>query len=642
MGRFGKYVWLDEWVCDSTRRASAKPNPRGPSRTPKPPPTPTPTPATTREIGGKARLQGTTSRTEQGTSRLQTTTSRTEQGTSRLQTTTSRTEQGTSRLQTTTSQTIEGISNVATSGTWSNISATLVDTGTGYDVRIGWSDTYTPLEYDIRDTFYDNGETVSSFLYPGTVAPSSLKTFLDVGVTENGTHTYNVTAYDVSTSPDAAPLLVPYYCVDEAFVSEVWSNVKGFERAATRTEGISIEFDGSYWYEYTGSISGTIVGVPITVSEYSFPDSGSLASPANGAYGVSASVVLRGSISDPDPGELLDAIVYGMPANDASPFKMIVLTDIQKYYAKANFMLPVVFDWIVAQAVADPSIKYVLSEGDITDHNYDYEWWYGTNQFYRLDGLVPWTIISGNHDKVGGLALKMNHYFPPAHFSAGTFAAYTDPTYGPDMGANYSTMSAGSLNWLLLNAGDLSHSGQRLFLQAACDTYPNHKAILTTHGLLWDTGILYPDEKNIFTDVVEGGENVFLAMCGHRYGEKQLTRKWGSERTVDMLMANFQNGTNGGDGYLRILEFIPNDNRIDFKTYSPYRDNYYVDADSQFSLDVAMGEGTVLTRSESLSSGTTVQYEWTGLTPGQKYHWWIRTLDETGRANDTEMRSFIA
>ena len=430
-------------------------------------------------------------------------------------------------------------------------------------------------------------------------------------------------------------------------MASVWNNIKGFELAASVMPGVTLAFDGSYWYEYSGSVSGTIQGVDVVAQEFNYPDSGSLAIPDDNATGLGTSVALRGVISDPDATETLDAIVYGMEANQASPFKMIVLTDVQKYYASADFMLPVVMDWIVSQATADTSIKCVLSEGDITDNNADAEWWYGTNAWYRLDGVVPYTVIPGNHDKELGVALKFNHYFDAdTHFfsSAGTFATYPSPDFGGynDMSANAFTMAAGSLNWLIVSTGDQPHAGLRLFARNQADLYPNHKAILVTHGLLWDTGIFYPDEKPIYDDTVTEKDNFFLALCGHRYGEKRRTDKWGSDRSVDVMMANYQNGTNGGDGYLRILEFVPNDNRIDVKTYSPYRDAYSTGTDSQFSIDVPMGNGTVLTRINGLSSGNPVNYTWTGLTPGQKYHWWIRTLDETGRANDTDMRSFVA
>ena len=559
--------------------------------------------------------------------------------------TTDQTITGVSSLVQQTTQDIAGISCVVYTGTFSSATAYLLDTGTSYDVRITWADTCTPVEYDIRDSFFDeNG--VKTFLYPGTVAVGAPKEFWDYNVQDGGTHSYRITAFPYTTTKVLSDVLTPARYADGDFLNAVWENVKGFERAATVAPGVTFEFTGSYWFEYSGSLAGTIAGAAVTAQEYHYPDTPVLDEPVDEGESLGETVVLRGTVSDPNASEALDGIVYGMEANPASPFKVIVVPDMQKWYDDAPFMAPVVFDWIAAQATADASIKCVLSEGDITDSNADEEWWYGTNAWYRLDGIVPYTIIPGNHDKDLGVALKLNHYFnaDTRFFSAaGTFATYPSPDFGGynDMSANAFTMSAGSLNWLLVSVGDMPHAGLRAFAQEQAALYPNHKAILTTHGMLWDNGIFYPEEKLIYTDTVEAYDNFFMVLCGHRHGEVRRWDKWGSARSVDIMMANYQTGTNGGEN-IRILNFIPNENRIDVQTYNPYRDTYETGTDSQFSIDVPMGNGTILARAEGLASGDSVTHTWAGLTPGQKYIWWVRTLDETGRANDSEMRSFVA
>lgn len=42
--------------------------------------------------------------------------------------------------------------------------------------------------------------------------------------------------------------------------------------------------------------------------------------------------------------------------------------------------------------------------------------------------------------------------------------------------------------------------------------------------------------------------------------------------TVHTLLADYQARTNGGNGWLRILEFVPPENKINVKTYSPWLD----------------------------------------------------------------------
>ncbi|MHC4798846.1 MAG: PKD domain-containing protein, partial [Planctomycetota bacterium] len=59
--------------------------------------------------------------------------------------------------------------------------------------------------------------------------------------------------------------------------------------------------------------------------------------------------------------------------------------------------------------------------------------------------------------------------------------------------------------------------------------------------------------------------------------------------TVYTIMTDYQKRDNGGDGWLRILEFSPANDEILVKTYSPTLDLYETDADSQFVLSYDMG-----------------------------------------------------
>ena len=47
-----------------------------------------------------------------------------------------------------------------------------------------------------------------------------------------------------------------------------------------------------------------------------------------------------------------------------------------------------------------------------------------------------------------------------------------------------------------------------------------------------------------------------------------------ADRTVYQLLADYQGGPEGGQGYLRILNFKMNENKVAVQTYSPYLDDY--------------------------------------------------------------------
>jgi len=83
--------------------------------------------------------------------------------------------------------------------------------------------------------------------------------------------------------------------------------------------------------------------------------------------------------------------------------------------------------------------------------------------------------------------------------------------------------------------------------------------------------------------VVHHADQIFLVLCGHNHGENMRTDIVDGY-TVYQLLADYQDRTNGGNGWLRVLKFIPSEDTVTVQTYSPYLDQYEIDADSQFNL----------------------------------------------------------
>ena len=52
------------------------------------------------------------------------------------------------------------------------------------------------------------------------------------------------------------------------------------------------------------------------------------------------------------------------------------------------------------------------------------------------------------------------------------------------------------------------------------------------------------------------------------------------------MLADYQERRNGGDGWMRLIEFDGTNDQINIKTYSPTLDQFQVDSNSQFTLNV--------------------------------------------------------
>jgi hypothetical protein len=89
-------------------------------------------------------------------------------------------------------------------------------------------------------------------------------------------------------------------------------------------------------------------------------------------------------------------------------------------------------------------------------------------------------------------------------------------------------------------------------------------------------------------------------LCGHVSTEGQRTDTFAGN-TVYTLMSDYQGRTNGGNGWMRILEFDPVADEIHVTTYSPTLQQFENDSDSQFTLAYPMQGGSGFQLSGSVS-----------------------------------------
>ena len=101
-------------------------------------------------------------------------------------------------------------------------------------------------------------------------------------------------------------------------------------------------------------------------------------------------------------------------------------------------------------------------------------------------------------------------------------------------------------------------------------------------------------------------------------------------RSVHTLLADFQDLRNGGDGWLRMLEFSPTNNQVRVKTYSPTLNIYDQTATSQFTLAYNLQDSgfTTIKANPNIASGAVATGNWPGLQPNTEYEWYITVGDD--------------
>jgi len=165
---------------------------------------------------------------------------------------------------------------------------------------------------------------------------------------------------------------------------------------------------------------------------------------------------------------------------------------------------------------------------------------------------------------------------------------------------NFQLISAGGNDFLMLHL-DWTVPGPALdWAQRVIDEHPGRRVLITTH-IFMDADGRITDEvfvdradghspRQIMNELVLPNCEVFLVLAGHFAGEAHDTRTNACGDPVHFVTVNFQSRDNGGDGWLRYLTFDPATDTIHNTTYSPVRERFERDADSDFDLSYDLAD----------------------------------------------------
>jgi concanavalin A-like lectin/glucanase superfamily protein/List-Bact-rpt repeat protein len=422
-------------------------------------------------------------------------------------------------------------------------------------------------------------------------------------------------------------------------------------------EGLGTAVNGSAGTTINGNISGTayswVGGAPFNLSFNMPPAQPLVVSPANNAANITTSPTLLVTVSDPD-GQSLTVSFYGRTTTStAGPdFTIVGLPDTQYYSGELNGGTAAIFqsqtNWITANRAAR-NIVYVATLGDCVEHGdnggSDIEWQRANTALSLLEdpgttGLpagLPYGVTVGNHDQSpngnpdGATTVFYNQYFGESRFLG-------RPYYGGHYGTNndnwYDLFSASGMDFVVISL-EYDTTPDAAILSWADNlltTYSNRRAIILSHNLA-NTGnpATFSAQGQATYDALKGHSNLFLMLCGHVPGEGRRQDTFGAN-TVNTVMSDYQSRTNGGNGWLRIMEFSPASNTIRVKTYSPWLDQFEADADSssQFTLLYNMSTTTpyaLLGTASGVASGSNGSLAWPGLEPSTPYEWYVTVSD---------------
>ena len=175
-----------------------------------------------------------------------------------------------------------------------------------------------------------------------------------------------------------------------------------------------------------------------------------------------------------------------------------------------------IYDWIIANKESK-QIEYVFTLGDIVNYNNDGSWTIAKEAISKLDGVLPYSIIRGNHDG----STYINQYF--------YYDAYTNQFSGfyeeNKLENAWRTFTVADTDYLILN---LDYQPKAAVLEWAADiveAFPNHKVIITTHYYLTSRGNLSASGQLIWDTLASKYGNIFLVMGGHVTAQRPIVRQ---------------------------------------------------------------------------------------------------------------------
>lgn len=390
-----------------------------------------------------------------------------------------------------------------------------------------------------------------------------------------------------------------------------------------------------------------------------------LVSPTDGqSTGVETQPILRVTGTDQND-QKLTVKFYGRRKGNVlsagSDWTFVHIPDTQIYTTQVDDpgRMEDQYQWIRDNLVAE-NIKFAAHVGDIVDTSTTAAYpgtgdvvdeWGRANaglDILETNPVIPYSVLPGNHD---GAPHPQNMRVYDGHIPVSRYEsyawfgdAYQSPSNtGKRMHAHYEYFSANDIHYIVLNIpwmidpdGDLLQWGENVLLDNM-----HRQAIIVTHFLVsTDSNLDYDQGSKIFRSLMRL-PNVFMFLSGHVTGsnvqEYERQFSWNGVQK-DVLAANYQDETNGGNGYLRLMKFKPATDTIDVTAYSPTLGESLTNPEAGFvsytNLSVPFTISNVKLKEENFSylgettivSGGTTDFIWEQLggdplEVGTEYEW---------------------
>ncbi len=301
-------------------------------------------------------------------------------------------------------------------------------------------------------------------------------------------------------------------------------------------------------------------------------------------------------------------------------YSFAVLGDTQILALNYPDKFTALYDWVIDNVEAK-KIKYVIGLGDITDDDTNAEWALAKKNITRLNGVVPYSLVRGNHDSVN----QMKKYFPMSEFGSTVTGTYESNS----IINSYHKFAVGDVKYLLFTLDYGAYDEVLDWAAGIIEAHPDHNVIITTHAYLFRDGttldegdVVPPSNKgkkynngdHMWDKLIKKYENIVLVLSGHDPCDYVVPAqdKGVNGNTVTQMLIDPQgvDKAQGGVGLVTMLYFSADGKTMQVETYSTDRKAFFLE-ENQFTLtldlvDAKIGETTAeVTTAEATESSET-------------------------------------
>ena len=266
------------------------------------------------------------------------------------------------------------------------------------------------------------------------------------------------------------------------------------------------------------------------------------------------------------------------------------------------------YDWIAKNAESK-KMKQVIGVGDITHTDAGMEWAYAYESINKLSGVVPYTVVRGNHDI---RTSYYDYYFgrPGAPYEKECVAFFNEDSNTRARNTAHE-FSVDNVNYLIIGLDFGAKDDVLQWANSVVESYPSHTVIVTTHAYLSKNGTLlngdsdsptsYDETLNNADDMwnkfIKKHKNISLVLSGHVFNENIVKRTdvGDNGNVVTSLMVNPQyyeyNKNNKYDpdrltGMVAICYCSADGKAVDVQWYSTIKNKYFRPSVNAFSFNM--------------------------------------------------------